>query len=198
MIHSWAFARITNSLKHGLAQLGWKVNGKDARFRAVPEGWTSIMCWKCGSKGTRPKQNYFYCSSCGYSINADQNGSINIAARLLTLTKSLHYVRGLGLWTRSVVRGTANRRAQLKARKKNPSSKGKSLLSKKEPASGSGESAAFHFVQSDLVSFSDGTSRSDNDPAVVRTVETLSVAGSDVLVSKQEKDARPSGGIPSR
>ncbi|MHA1423360.1 MAG: hypothetical protein ACTSW7_04145 [Candidatus Thorarchaeota archaeon] len=37
MIHSWAFARITNSLKHGLAQLGWKVDGKDARSRAVPE-----------------------------------------------------------------------------------------------------------------------------------------------------------------
>ena len=37
MIHSWAFARITSSLKHGLAQLGWKVDGKDIRFRAVPE-----------------------------------------------------------------------------------------------------------------------------------------------------------------
>ncbi|MHA1390257.1 MAG: zinc ribbon domain-containing protein [Candidatus Thorarchaeota archaeon] len=194
MIHSWAFARITDSLKHGLAQQGWKVDGKDPRFRAVPEGWTSIMCWKCGAKGKRPKQNYFHCPSCGYSINADQNGSINIAARLLTLTKSLHSVRGLGLWTRAVVRGTTNRRARLKARKKKSSSKGKSLLSKKEPASGSGESAAVHFVQSDLACFSDGTSRSDNDPAVVRTVETLTVAGSDVLVSKQGS----SGGIPSR
>lgn len=195
MIHSWAFARITDSLKHGLAQLGWKVHGKDTRFRAVPEGWTSIICWKCGSKGTRPKQNYFSCPSCGYSINADQNGSINIAARLLTLTKPLHDVRGLSLWTRTLDKA---RRARLKARKKKPSSKGKSLLSKKESISGSGESAAVHFVQSDLVSFSDGTGKSDNDPAVVRTVETLSVAGSDVLVSKQEKEARTSGGIPSR
>jgi hypothetical protein len=33
---------------------------------------------------------------------------------------------------------------------------------------------------------------------VVRTVETLSVAGSDVPVVKQEKEARSSGGIPSR
>jgi len=195
MIHSWAFARITESLKHGLAQLGWKVHGKDPRFRAVPEGWTSIMCWKCGSKGTRPMQNYFYCPSCGYSINADQNGSINIAARLLTLTKSLHSVRGLGLWTRTLDKA---RRARLKARKKKLSSKGKSLLSKKGPASGSGESAAVHFVQSDLASFSDGTGESDNDPAVVKTVETLSVAGSDAPVLKQEKEARTSGGIPSR
>ena len=99
--------------------------------------------------------------------------------------------------TRAVVRGTTNRRARPKARKKKPS-KGKSLLSKKESTSDSGESAAVHFVQSDLASFSDGIGESDNDPAVVRTVETLSVAGSDVLVSKQEKEARSSGGIPSR
>ena len=95
------------------------------------------------------------------------------------------------MWTRSVVRGTTNRRARLKAL-------GKSLLSKMELTSGSGESAAVHFVQSDLTSFSDEASESDNDPAVVRAVETLSVAGSDALVSKQEKEARSSGGIPSR
>ena len=198
MIHSWAFARITDSLKHGLAQLGWKVKGKDARFRAVPEGWTSIMCWKCGAKGRRPKQDYFHCTSCGLQINADKNGSINIAARMLTLTKSLHSVRGLGMWTRAVVRGTTKRRARLKARKKKSSSKGKSLLSKKEQSSGSGESAAFHYVQSDLLGFGDGARKSDNDPAVVRTVETLSDAEGDVSASVQEKEARTSGGIPSR
>ncbi|MGY5860651.1 MAG: hypothetical protein RTU63_14880, partial [Candidatus Thorarchaeota archaeon] len=115
-----------------------------------------------------------------------------------TLTKSLHSVRGLGLWTRAVVRATTNRRARPKARKKKPSSKGKSLLSTQEPSSGSGESAAVHFVQSDLTSFSDGTCKSDNDPAVVRTMETLTVAGSDASVFKQEKEAKSSGGIPSR
>ncbi|MDF1540234.1 MAG: transposase, partial [Candidatus Thorarchaeota archaeon] len=115
MIHSWAFARVTNSLQHGLAQLGWKIDGKNARFRAVPEAWTSIMCWKCGNKGTRPKQNYFCCPSCGHKINADRNGSTNIAARMLTLTKSLHSVRGLGLWTRAVTRRVTNRRARPKA-----------------------------------------------------------------------------------
>ncbi len=195
MIHSWAFARITDSLKHGLAQQDWKVNGKDARFRAVPEAWTSIMCWKCGAKGKRPKQSYFHCPSCGLQLNADRNGSINIAARMLMLTKSLHSVRGLGMWTRALDKA---RRARLKARKKKPSSKGKSLLSKKEHTSGSGESAAVHFVQSDLVSFSDGTGESDNDPAVESTVEILSVTGSDVPVIQQEKEARSSGGIPSQ
>ena len=78
------------------------------------------------------------------------------------------------------------------------SSQGKSLLSEKEQTSGSGESAAVHFVQSDLVSFSDGTIKSDNDPAVVRTVTTPSVTESDASVSVQGKETRSSGGIPSR
>ena len=102
------------------------------------------------------------------------------------------------MWTRSVVPRTTNRRARLKARKKKSSSKGKSLLSKKEPSSGSGESAAVHFVQSDLVSFSDEAGESDYDLAVVRTVETLSVSESDESAFKQEKEARSSGGIPSQ
>ncbi|MHA2022994.1 MAG: zinc ribbon domain-containing protein, partial [Candidatus Thorarchaeota archaeon] len=192
MVHSWAFARITDSLRHGLAQLGWKVDGKNPRFRAVPENWTSIICWKCGSKGRRPKQNYFHCPSCGQKINADRNGSINIAARILTLTKSLHNVRGLGLWTRTLERV---RRARPKARKKKPSSKGKSLLSKKGTPSSPGESAAVRFAQSSLLSFGDETKVCDNDPAVVKTVENLSVAGSDTPASAQEKETRSVGGI---
>ncbi|OLS29601.1 MAG: hypothetical protein ThorAB25_15700 [Candidatus Thorarchaeota archaeon AB_25] len=194
MIHSWAFARITDSLKHGLAQLGWKVEGKDSRFCAVPEAWTSIMCWKCGSKGRRPKQNYFHCPSCGLKLNADRNGSINIAARMLMLTKSLHSVRGLGLWTRALDK---TRRVPLKARRKKPS-QGKSLLSEKEQTSGSGESAVVHHTQMSLLSFSDESGNGDDDPAVVSTVKTLAVVGSDDPTSVQEKEARSSGGIPSR
>ncbi|MHA1421110.1 MAG: hypothetical protein ACTSSD_03330 [Candidatus Thorarchaeota archaeon] len=79
-------------------------------------------------------------------------------------------MRGLGKWATSV---QAGKHSRLKARKKKSSSKGKSLLSKKESTSSSGESAAVHFVQSDLTSFSDGTGESDDDPAVVRTMETL-------------------------
>ncbi len=104
---------------------------------------------------------------------------------------------GLGLWTRALDKA---RRARLKARTKSSkkSSKGKSLLSMKELSSSFGESAAVHFVQSDLASFSDETGESDNDPAVVRTVETLSVPGSDDPAAVQEKEARSVGGIPSR
>ena len=78
--------------------------------------------------------------------------------------------------------------------KKKVSSKRKSSLSRKEPKSGSGESAAVHFVQSDFASFSDEY----NDPAVVNTVEKLAVVGSDVPTPTQEKEARSSGGIPFR
>ncbi len=103
-------------------------------------------------------------------------------------------MRGLGMWTRTLDKA---RRARPKARKK-ILSQGTSLLSKKELTSSSRESAAVHYVQTDFVSFSDVTSESDNDPAVVRTVETLSVVGSDVPTVTQEKETRSSGGILSR
>jgi len=39
---------------------------------------------------------------------------------------------------------------------------------------------------------------SDNDPAVARTVENLSVAGSDAPALVQEEEARTVEGTPSR
>ena len=47
-----------------------------------------------------------------------------------------------------------------------------------------------HSAQSSLFSFGDGTKVSDNDPAVGRTVENLSVAGSDMPAVVQEEEAR--------
>jgi len=105
-------------------------------------------------------------------------------------------MRGLGQWTRAVTRKVTNRHARPKAQRKKPS-RGKSLLSKKELASSSGESAAVHHAQTSPLGFSDETGKGDNDPAVGRTVETLSVAGSDAPVSKQEKEARSVGEISS-
>ena len=103
-------------------------------------------------------------------------------------------MKGLGLWTRALERA---QRARLKSQKKK-SSQGQSLLPRKGQASCPRESAAVYSVQSDLASFSDETRESDNHPAVVSTVETLSVVGSDVPTSTQEKEARSSGGIPSQ
>ena len=87
---------------------------------------------------------------------------------------------------------------RLKAQKKKPSSKGKSLLSKKKQSSGSGESAAVHHAQTSFLDFSDEVRMGDDDPAVERTVEILTVAGSYSPASGQEKEARSVGGIPSR
>jgi len=193
VIHRWAFSRITETLKHQLSQLGWTVDGKVSRFRAVPESWTSITCWKCGRKGRRPKQNLFVCPTCGNKCNADMNGSINIAGRLITLTESLHSVKGLGKWADSLTRV---KNSQLKA--KGRLSRGKSLLSEKSDISHSGESAAIHHAQTSLLSFGDRAEVGDNDPAVERTVETLTVAGSDTPAIRQEKEARSVGGMPSQ
>ncbi|TFG32448.1 hypothetical protein EU528_03385 [Candidatus Thorarchaeota archaeon] len=184
MINSWSFARITNGLKHQLSQLGWTVDGKKAHFRIVSEAWTSSLCWKCGSKGRRPKQNHFICPTCGHQTNADRNGAINIAARLIMLTDSLHSVRGRGKWMDSVATG------------KNPQLM--SLLQRRSDVSHSKESAVDHFVQTDLPSFGDKSEKSDNDPAVESTVEELAVFESDTSIEKQEKETRSLGGTVSQ
>ncbi|MFO7835467.1 MAG: hypothetical protein R6V83_02340 [Candidatus Thorarchaeota archaeon] len=64
--------------------------------------------------------------------------------------------------------------------RKTSSSKQKSLLSERGVPSDPGESAAVHHVQMDLLSYGDKAEVGDHDHAVVRTVEELAVAGSDV------------------
>jgi transposase len=190
MIHSWAFARVTKGIEQGLAQKGWSVTGTNSQFHVIPETWTSIKCWKCGRTGIRSKQSLFVCS-CGFKTNADRNGSLNIARRLIKLIPFLQDENGLGRWLLpEKVPAPKTRRKSL--------SKRESSLSVIESLSDSGESAAVHFVQRDLASFGDETSESDHDSAVVRTVEVLSVTGSDTPVGKQKKEVRSSGGIPSR
>jgi hypothetical protein len=122
------------------------------------------------------------------------NGVINIAARLIALTKALHSVRGQGEWDAAIQRATSPRP---KAQGKN-SSRGKSLLSSRGRASGSGESAVIRSVQSDLLSFSDDAAKSDDDHAVVNAVEDLSAAGDDAPAIQQEKEVRSIGGIFSQ
>jgi transposase len=191
VVHSWAFARITQNLGHQLAILGWQTSGRESRFRVVPESWTSIICWKCGAKGKRPKQSFFWCPSCGHKTNADRNGAINIAGRLITLTKSLHSVRGLGKWASAMARST-----RPKSRRK--PSKGTSLLSKKSAVSHSRESAAVHSAQTSLLDFGDKIGGCDNDPAVERTVETLSAMGIDTPTSRQENETGSMDGVTTR
>ncbi|MFV2016814.1 MAG: zinc ribbon domain-containing protein, partial [Candidatus Heimdallarchaeota archaeon] len=75
-LHSWAFFRFTEMLEHKLSEIGLK-----HKLFAVNEAWTSIMCYKCNTKGIRPSQSFFKClnSKCGVRNNADFNGAMNIA-----------------------------------------------------------------------------------------------------------------------
>jgi hypothetical protein len=112
---------------------------------------------------------------------------------MLRLTKSLHSVRGLGKWASAIARST-----RPKARGKTRSSRGKSLLSSKGRASNLGESAVVHHTQVSLLGYSDRIRKDDNDPAVERTVESLSAVESDTSTSRQEKETRSIGGISSQ
>jgi hypothetical protein len=190
MIHSWAFARITDSLKHRLAQHSFPVDGRDSRFKAIPEQWISIICWKCGQKGYRPKQSLFVCT-CGFRTNADRNGSLNILRRLIKLIPSLQNEKGQGRWL-------VPERAPAPNAGRKKSSKPKSSLSSKGRVSDLGESMAVHHVQSDLLSFGDKSESGDKDPTVEKDAETLSVSGSDTTRRRQEKEAKTVGGILSR
>ena len=95
MLNSWSFFRFTEMLKFKM-----KSFGMERRLLSVRESWTSIMCFKCNTKGIRPKQSYFRCINCRWQGNADINGAINIAKRAIKyfkLTpKNTFGLRGLG------------------------------------------------------------------------------------------------------
>ncbi|MDH5646992.1 MAG: zinc ribbon domain-containing protein, partial [Candidatus Heimdallarchaeota archaeon] len=97
MLNTWSFFRFTEMLKFKM-----KAIGMERRLLSVRESWTSIMCFKCNTKGIRPKQSYFRCtnSSCKWQGNADVNGAINIAKRAIKyfkLTPKVFFgLRGLG------------------------------------------------------------------------------------------------------
>ena len=172
LIHRWAFSRIILKLEHHFAQLGWTVGKPGSRFLGVYEGNTSITCCKCGHKGIRPKQSHFLCHTCGYRDNADKNGAINIARRMIRLTPELRDERkGLGLW---LFPHEKNQRPKARRKQKSASER-KSSLSKESPAPFHGESAAVHSVQMDLLSFGDESKMCDEDPAVENAAEKPTV-----------------------
>ncbi len=67
----------------------------------------------------------------------------------------------------------------------------------KGAASAPGESAAVHPAQSSLAAFGDGANKGDDEPSVVRAVESLTVAEREVSGPAQEEEVRTVGGIPS-
>jgi IS605 OrfB family transposase len=160
MINRWAFARITDSLKHKLSRFGFD----SQKVFVISEAWTSIKCHKCGHKGIRPKQSYFLCHTCGYRDNADKNAAINIARRLITLISSLKdEKRGLGQWLLTYEKTIPKARRSMY-------SKRRSLLLSKMSAS-RGQSVVDCYDQTSLSDFESST-----DQTMAKTMETPSAA----------------------
>lgn len=60
----------------------YKANWQGIKVMEVSEAWTSQLCWRCGSKGTRHK-GLFKCPNCGLEEDSDKNGATNIGKRAL-------------------------------------------------------------------------------------------------------------------
>ncbi len=77
-LHSWSFAQMRCFLTYKAEAKGCQVVGVDPRY-------TSQRCSRCGyiHRGNRKSQSVFLCKECGYELNADLNGSINIARKYL-------------------------------------------------------------------------------------------------------------------
>lgn len=76
------------SLNRGILASGWgmlaqRIEQKaPGRVRKVRAAYTSLRCSDCGwiDKDSRQNQAVFLCTSCGFTLNADINAAINIAA----------------------------------------------------------------------------------------------------------------------
>jgi IS605 OrfB family transposase len=75
-LHSWAFAQLG-------AFLSYKADGAGLPFVQVDPAYTSQQCNACThtDKKNRVDQATFACQSCGVSLHADKNASLNIADR---------------------------------------------------------------------------------------------------------------------
>ncbi len=162
--------------------LGYKTAllGLKKRFEVINESWTSIFCWKCNTKGKRPNQSNFKCvnRNCLWRGNADFNGAINIAKRLVKKWKLTHKnhigVRGLGRYLPVVpVIKTGARKSvgyppkiQSRWRTSHPSFTLNTGKVSKVPQNGKKHAGA---DQTNLHDFFDR-----NDPSVEKDMETLS------------------------
>ncbi len=101
-LHQWAFHRITTFLQYKLELSGLPLN----RCHTVRENWTSQTCSKCGSLDiTRPFQALVICQDCGANIQADINGAMNLAFKLIT---SLKQLTALDHWLINPLRASAS------------------------------------------------------------------------------------------
>ena len=77
-MHQWSFNRLRDLLTYKAEAHGCMVVGVDPRH-------TSQSCSRCGhiDRSNRHSQSRFKCRKCGFELNADLNGSRNIAEKYL-------------------------------------------------------------------------------------------------------------------
>lgn len=77
-LHAWSFAILKDYLTY-------KAETRGIRVEAIDPRHTSQTCSRCAfqSRYNRRSQSEFHCRSCGFQLNADLNGSRNIALKLL-------------------------------------------------------------------------------------------------------------------
>ena len=74
-LQRWSYSKVVDKLKRLCQE-----NGILLSF--VPPAYTSQTCSKCGTVEKESRQGeVFHCRSCGYQIDADTNGAINILKR---------------------------------------------------------------------------------------------------------------------
>ena len=61
--------------------LAYKALEEEIPVVLVEAKGTSMKCNKCGAQGKRPTQGQFVCPKCGYQVNADFNGAMNIGKK---------------------------------------------------------------------------------------------------------------------
>ncbi|HKI52978.1 MAG TPA: transposase, partial [Anaerolineales bacterium] len=77
-MHQWSFNRLRDLLVYKAEVDGCRVVGVDPRH-------TSQKCSRCEyiHRSNRRSQSLFKCQNCGFELNADLNGSRNIAEKYL-------------------------------------------------------------------------------------------------------------------
>ncbi len=79
-LHAWAYAKIKHMITYKAACLGIKVI-------TVNEAYTSKTCYACGkvSKSQRKGRGWYKCT-CGWQMQADCNGALNILKKYVSLS----------------------------------------------------------------------------------------------------------------
>jgi len=77
-MHQWSFNRLRDLLIY-------KADAHGCRVVEVDPSYTSQRCSRCGyiHRSNRRSQSRFKCRNCGFELNADLNGSRNIAEKYL-------------------------------------------------------------------------------------------------------------------